>query len=627
MPPAVALALEPRVERVISLDLVDVVAQMPTSLVRPLQDGDGSRRVLLKAVEIEKGMATGRPTVSIASVYEQIPEIFLNSVPPSDTREVPLPFAKVLEQFSKLELRNDQYRDQNVPQVETPFLQVTLEDNSRFGIPIGPIQSSVLPPVRIEAATAENIAAAEPDAITHSRFSLGPRPPVTPVSLHDPSSHKSKGNPVIPPSHVAKPVIPQSHSASAPARIPFKLSPNGTDVPATERVPASSGPSVPTSPPASSTPTRIPFNPSASTDDEGPAEPWLTKESFVDDGVTLPEANTPSDVVVEKKEEPPKPEIKISLPLKPILENLPPFQLTGDIEKVPDDARIELSFSLVEPQLVTGRVALKPEEFAAALPEEHRGLFSAKEIAAPVALPLQDVLKNLPDTSLQIRGDQEAEEESGNFATPFSAKAEEDAKRFFGSAAAAGPVAKAEAAKPSLEVEAAPAEPIKLETPATVPAAVSNEPTVSEATTAPKATVTPATGGRTALQELLKTDEEVDAKAVASHIGGLPGVKGCAIMFADGLSLAGSFPPEYGADGLCALAPSIMQRVEKHLIETKLGALRTLTLSCAEAAITFLTRDNLCIAVLHPHDKLAADVRKRLPRILEELSLKYTHPI
>jgi len=70
-----------------------------------------------------------------------------------------------------------------------------------------------------------------------------------------------------------------------------------------------------------------------------------------------------------------------------------------------------------------------------------------------------------------------------------------------------------------------------------------------------------------------------------------------------------------------------MQRVEKHLLETKLGALRTLTLSCAEAAITFLTRDNLCIAILHPHDKLAADVRKRLPRILEALSLKYTNPV
>jgi predicted regulator of Ras-like GTPase activity (Roadblock/LC7/MglB family) len=133
--------------------------------------------------------------------------------------------------------------------------------------------------------------------------------------------------------------------------------------------------------------------------------------------------------------------------------------------------------------------------------------------------------------------------------------------------------------------------------------------------------------GRNALQELLKTDEEVDAKAVASHLGGLPGVKGCAIMFADGLSLAGSFPPEYGAEGLCALAPSIMQRVEKHLVETKLGELRTLTLSCAEAAITFLSRDNLCIAVLHPHDKLAADVRKRLPRVLEALSLKYNHPV
>ena len=163
-------------ERVIWLDLADVIAQMPPGLIRPLQDEDGSRRVLLKAMEIEKGMAHARPTVSIASVYEQVPEIFLEMVPVTDTREMSLPFAKVLEQFSKLELRDDQYRDQNVPQVETPFLQVTIEDNSKFGIPVGPIRTGVLPPVRIEPATAENIAAAEPDAITHARFSLGPRP-------------------------------------------------------------------------------------------------------------------------------------------------------------------------------------------------------------------------------------------------------------------------------------------------------------------------------------------------------------------------------------------------------------------------------------------------------------------
>ena len=47
-------------------------------------------------------------------------------------RKCSLPFEKVLEQFTSLQVRSDQERHQAVPQVETPFLKVTLEDNSAF---------------------------------------------------------------------------------------------------------------------------------------------------------------------------------------------------------------------------------------------------------------------------------------------------------------------------------------------------------------------------------------------------------------------------------------------------------------------------------------------------------------
>ena len=294
---------------------------------------------------------------------------------------------------------------------------------------------------------------------------------------------------------------------------------------------------------------------------------------------------------------------KISLPLKPILQSLPPFQLTGDIAGVPDDARVELPFSLVEPQLITGRVTLQPEEFALALPEEYRGLFSTKDIATPVALSLQDVLKNLPTASLRIREDQESEEKGGNFATPFSAKAEEDAKRFSGTAkSVAAKVAPAVAADPAEKTD-------EVEPPISTPAPV-------------VAVVT-----RTPLQELLETDDEVDAKAVVAHLVGITGVKACAIMFGDGLSLAGTLPQEYEADGLCALAPTLLQRLENHLVETKLGRLRAMTLSCAEGSLTFLMEGNLCLAALHAQDGLEVAVREKLARALHELSLKYSHPV
>ena len=60
---------------------------------------------------------------------------------------------------------------------------------------------------------------------------------------------------------------------------------------------------------------------------------------------------------------------------------------------------------------------------------EYQDLLKAGE-AAEITLPLQEVLKNLPTASLRMRDDQEEQEAGANFATPFSAKAEEDAKRF-----------------------------------------------------------------------------------------------------------------------------------------------------------------------------------------------------
>ena len=73
LPPAVALALEPRVERVISLELADLVAQMPADYIKPIESIDGTRRILLKASEVERGMASGKPAVSLATIYQQVP--------------------------------------------------------------------------------------------------------------------------------------------------------------------------------------------------------------------------------------------------------------------------------------------------------------------------------------------------------------------------------------------------------------------------------------------------------------------------------------------------------------------------------------------------------------------------
>lgn len=580
LPPAVALALEPRVERVISLNLSDVAPQISADYIKPIESIDGTRRILLKASEVERGMATGKPAVSLATIYQQVPEIFLRSIASGDEAQVHLPFEKVLEQFSKLQVRNDQERHQAVPQVETPFLQVTLEDNAHFGTTIEAVETNDLPPVRVEPPTAEAFAAAEPEGA---------------------------GNGFI--------QRPASESAAAmPTRIPFNLSPNGTGGLAPESVPASSGPSVPTQPP--SPPTRIPFKITAPSNDLRPAkdEPWLTAESLPPS--TEPPAPTtpepPIKVTLESKAE-----IRISLPLKPIMQGLPPFQLSGDLGSMPAAAQVELPFSLIEPQLASGRIAVTPEAFAAGLPSEYQSLFKPGE-AGDVILPLHEVLKNLPSASLRMREDQEVQDAGANFATPFSAKAEEDAKRF----KIAGPAVAQPIPAP---------EPPAAETVETI-AAVEAIKTVETAASPDEVPATPAAEKkpfdlmpRNPLQVALNTDEKLDAKAVVAQVNKFDGIKACAFMFGDGLSLAGSLPAEYETDGLCAMAPSLMQRIENHMVETKLGALRGMTLTCVKGAITFFMHENLCLAALHSGGDLTTEVREKLSRIVHELSRKYSH--
>ncbi|MDQ6939401.1 MAG: roadblock/LC7 domain-containing protein, partial [Verrucomicrobiota bacterium] len=121
--------------------------------------------------------------------------------------------------------------------------------------------------------------------------------------------------------------------------------------------------------------------------------------------------------------------------------------------------------------------------------------------------------------------------------------------------------------------------------------------------------------------------EEPDAKTIVAEAAKMAGVKACAIMFGDGLSLAGNLPGEFQAEGLCAMAPSFLQRLGDHLTSTKLGGLRSMTLSCAKAAVTFFMHENLCLAALHTKEELTTDVRERLAQIVQQLSKKYSQPV
>src|SRR5256886_9894466 len=203
---------------------------------------------------------------------------------------------------------------------------------------------------------------------------------------------------------------------------PEKSLPIGTGGSAFPGVPASSGPPVPPAPPPTAGPARIPFQvaPQAAPPKiaaQTPAPPPPVRE--------VPTATPVAAGSLEPTQEP-----MVALPLRPILASLPPMQVAGDVDSVPADAKISFQMALIARQLATGKVAISPKDFHAALPEQYRGLFLPDAVEASVQLSLPDVLANLPGDSLRMRDDQEVFTQDEIFETPFLAKAKEDAERF-----------------------------------------------------------------------------------------------------------------------------------------------------------------------------------------------------
>jgi predicted regulator of Ras-like GTPase activity (Roadblock/LC7/MglB family) len=583
LPPAVALALEPRVERAISLDLPDVLKQLPEGMTKPLESLDASRRFLLKASELEKKMATGKPSVALTSIYEQAPEIFLKPVETTDTTEVALPFDKVLEAFMQMQVRRDQASEETVPQMDTPFSQVTVEDSERFGVPNEPLKGSAKPPVRGEAAGTPNAAAAQPEPALSQKFVPIPATAEA-IAAANPEAAAAVERVIRAPAELKteKPLrIPLATQPvgkgksekphKAPEGIPFHLPPKGTGAPASERVPASSGPPVSTEMPMPPVRGRIPF-----------------------EGVS-------TNTILPAEEIAPTGEQKISLALKVILESLPVCELSGDPKEVPEDARVEFSFSLIQPQLASGRIAVTPELFERALPPDGRRFFTAKNLQMPVVLPLQEVLKNLPNDALQVRKDQVEREKGETFETPFSTTAAEDAKRFD----TEPPL------QPGISAERLPK-----------PAATM-QPVVAKAPAVMEPTPTPVAAGKPIPTESTTAKPALDAKAIVAQASALPGVRACNLTFTDGLNLAGNLPTEFRADALCAVAPSVLNRLEAHLSDTDIGNLDALTLHCGKSTVTFFKHANICMTALHTNGELTDEVRRALKRMLSELSRIY----
>ena len=597
--PPIERTPEAEIRRTISLQLSDILDQLPNDVIKPTKEFDAARAIVLKASEIEKGMADGKPSVPLASIYQQAPEIFVNAVQPGDATPILLPYAKVLEQFHNFHVRDDQERDEDLPQLDTPILKVTLEDTERFGTDIEPLQTSTQPPMKVEPAIAKTIAEAEPEPavlqlakpkqkIAEETPSRSRRPKLSLRDLEALTSTPAASPPATPQTPRADSDIP----TPAAREIPFHLPPNGTGASAAEKVPASSGPPVPTSASEAESTVAAPSQePNQAIALEHPPVPFTVKAPSND---LRPKFTLVPGIEPAAKSEPsPKPPVaptptgrgerKIILSLQSLLGELPPFQLTGSPMSVPDEARVEFPLSMIEPQLASGRVSIPARIFEQALPQAYRALFQVDPNETPVTLPLPEIVKQFPAAALRVRTDQEEEAVTEKFETPFSLKAQEDAKRF--------QHGKGDAPRPRPNAQSRTEEKIDQSAGASVKV------------------------------------EAIDAKRAVARASGLTGVAGCNISFTDGLSLAGNIPGDLQAEGICSIAPALIDKIDNHLEDTRLGGLVAMSLHCGESTLTFFKQDKLCLTAWQKNGQdLSAESREQLALLLQQVSQAYPEP-
>jgi predicted regulator of Ras-like GTPase activity (Roadblock/LC7/MglB family) len=123
-----------------------------------------------------------------------------------------------------------------------------------------------------------------------------------------------------------------------------------------------------------------------------------------------------------------------------------------------------------------------------------------------------------------------------------------------------------------------------------------------------------------------KTDANASAKEIVNRANALPGIGACVVTFEDGLSLAGNLPEDVQVGGLCAMAPSVLQRMNRHTADTKLGPLTSMTLHCRESQISFFMKGVVCLTVLHAGGDLASETHQHLAEMADELSRTYSQP-
>src|SRR5207245_5084170 len=100
-----------------------------------------------------------------------------------------------------------------------------------------------------------------------------------------------------------------------------------------------------------------------------------------------------------------------------------------------------------------------------------------------------------------------------------------------------------------------------------------------------------------------------DPKAAIAQACAVAGVDSCSVIFADGLILAGNIPDEMHIEGLSAVAPTMLKKLQQHMCETQLGPLTCITVHGGKSPVTFFSGGDLCLFAVDIGAEVRAESR------------------
>jgi hypothetical protein len=284
-------------------------------------------------------------------------------------------------------------------------------------------------------------------------------------------------------------------------------------------------------------------------------------------------------------------EKEIIIRLESVLSDFPPELETPSIRSlIGTPAEIALPLGLIQSQLAYGRVVVPAEIFCRALSSDLKPYFATIDSAAEIPIPLREIFSQIPADAIKLREDQETDGPEETISTPFTAHAEEDAKRFSDIPATTTPPA-AEALQPMVAPQ-----------PKVEPPRIDVEKDSQR------------------LQSLFMTDEPLDLSKTIQKVAELPGLRACILSTTTGLKLAGGLEDPDQEKAIAAFLPELFQHTQSNLEGLHAGALETITLCYRLHQLSTFVQGELCLAVFHDNRPFKPGVREKIQAVISELS-------